>query len=130
MAIVFYPAIIERAESDGYGVFFPDLPGCTSGGDTIQHAADQAREALGFHIAGMLEDGEQIPKPTPLEDIPTDVEVKEAARVLVPVSITSHRSVRVQITLPEDLIEQIDRVASNRSRFLAEAAKKALGGTE
>jgi predicted RNase H-like HicB family nuclease len=130
MATVFFPAIIERAKRRGYGVFFPDLPGLAAAGDTLQHAADQAREALEFHIAGMVDDGEQIPTPTSLEDIPADPEVKEAARVLVPVSIASHRTVRVNITLPEDLIERIDRVAPNRSRFLAEAAEKALAAAE
>jgi predicted RNase H-like HicB family nuclease len=130
MATVFFPAIIERADTEGYGVFFPDLPGCVSGGDTIQHAADQAREALEFHISAMVEDGDTIPSPTPFENIPADPDVNEAARVLVPVSMTSDRSVRVQITLPEDLVERIDKVARNRSRFLADAAEKALAAAE
>ena len=38
MATVFYPAIVERAGA-GFSVFFPDLPGCTSAGDTLQEAA-------------------------------------------------------------------------------------------
>ena len=29
----YYPAIIEPA-SEGYGVYFPDVPGCTSAGAT------------------------------------------------------------------------------------------------
>jgi predicted RNase H-like HicB family nuclease len=32
--VVFYPAIIERGRC-GYGVSFPDLPGCTSAGETV-----------------------------------------------------------------------------------------------
>ena len=44
---------------------------------------------------------------------------------LVPVSLPG-RSKRVAITLPEDLIERIDATASNRSRFLAEAAEDRL----
>jgi hypothetical protein len=74
----------------------------------------------------MLEDGETLPEPSNLDDLVVDPDVHEAARVLVPVSITSDRSVRVQITLPEDLVEEIDKVASNRSRFLADAARRAL----
>jgi metal-responsive CopG/Arc/MetJ family transcriptional regulator len=34
--------------------------------------------------------------------------------------------VRINVTLPEDLIEAIDRETDNRSRFLAEAARKQL----
>ena len=45
----YFPAIIEKA-SEGYGVFFPDLPGCTSAGATIQEAALNAEEALQAHI--------------------------------------------------------------------------------
>ena len=49
MAVVHYPAIVERAGA-GYSVFFPDLPGCTSAGATIQEAARNAEEALaGLH---------------------------------------------------------------------------------
>jgi addiction module HigA family antidote len=89
MAAIFFPAIIEGDRVSGYSVFFPDLPGLASAGDTIQHAAEQAREGLELHIWGMREDGDDIPAPTPLEDIPVDPEEPEVARVLVPVSITS-----------------------------------------
>jgi predicted RNase H-like HicB family nuclease len=50
MATVYYPAIVERA-AEGYSVFFPDLPGCTSAGDTVQAAALNAEEALAGHLA-------------------------------------------------------------------------------
>jgi predicted RNase H-like HicB family nuclease len=128
MSTVFFTAIIEGDRESGYSVFFPDLPGLASAGDTLQHAAEQAREGLELHIEGMLEDGDAIPTPTALEDISDDPDVKEAARVLVPVSIPSTHTVRVNITLPEDLVERIDKVARNRSRFLADAAEKALAG--
>jgi predicted RNase H-like HicB family nuclease len=35
----------------GYSVFFPDIPGCTSGGDTLREAALNAEEALAGHAA-------------------------------------------------------------------------------
>jgi predicted RNase H-like HicB family nuclease len=130
MSTVYFPAIIEGDRESGYSVFFPDLPGLASGGDTLQHAAEQAREGLELHIAGMLEDGDDIPKPTALEDIRVDPDVHEAARVLVPVTIPSTRAIRVNVTLPEDLVERIDKVARNRSRFLADAAEKALAAAE
>ena len=52
-----YPAIVEGDAESGYGVFFPDLPGCTSGGETIQEAALNASEALVGHLGLMLEGG-------------------------------------------------------------------------
>ena len=42
-----YVAIIEDAGPDhAVGVWFPDLPGCTSGGDDIDEALRNAPEAL------------------------------------------------------------------------------------
>lgn len=49
MATVVYPAIVERA-GEGYSVFFPDLPGCTSAGATQAEAVLNAEEALAGHL--------------------------------------------------------------------------------
>ena len=126
MANVFFIAVVEGDRETGYSVYFPDLPGLATAGDTIQHAAEQAHQALAFHLAGMIEDGVAIPEPTPIEDIAYDPEVREVARILVSANLPSTRTVRVNVTLPEDLVHRIDRTAPNRSRFLAEAAEKAL----
>jgi predicted RNase H-like HicB family nuclease len=47
----YFPAIIEKA-SDGFEVFFPDLPGCTNAGATLPGGALNAEEALPVGIAG------------------------------------------------------------------------------
>lgn len=125
MTTVYYPAIIERGD-EGFGVFFPDLPGCTSAGDTMQEAALGAEEALNGHLAVMAEHGDPIPAPSPIDAIERDPDVDEAARILVR-GERPGRAVRVQVTIDEGLLARIDRVASNRSRFLADAARAALG---
>ena len=124
MATVYYPAIIERA-AKGFGVFFPDLPGCTSAGKTVDDAARNAEEALSGHLAVMREHGDTIPGASPFETIQHDPEVDEAARLLVR-GETPGRAVRVQVSIEEGLLARIDRVASNRSRFLADAARRVL----
>lgn len=48
MATQYFPAIVEAGAS-GFGVFFPDLPGCTSAGDTVEKAARNAKDALRGH---------------------------------------------------------------------------------
>jgi len=85
MAIRHYPAIIEGDAETGYSVFFPDLPGCTSGGDTLQEAALNAEEALAGHVDLMLQAGETLPEPSVLDTLPRPVEpdVIEAGRLLV-----------------------------------------------
>jgi predicted RNase H-like HicB family nuclease len=48
----YFTAIIEAGGNSGYGVYFPDLPGCVSAGDTIEEAARNAEEALSLHLRG------------------------------------------------------------------------------
>ncbi|MCW6537209.1 type II toxin-antitoxin system HicB family antitoxin [Sphingomonas lycopersici] len=125
MTTVYYAAIIER-DDEGFGVFFPDLPGCTSAGHSMQEAALGAEEALNGHLAVMAEHGDPIPDPRPIDAIERDSDVNEVARILVR-GERPGRAVRVQVTIDEGLLARIDRVASNRSRFLADAARAALG---
>jgi predicted RNase H-like HicB family nuclease len=124
MAVVHYPAIVERAGA-GYSVFFPDLPGCTSAGTTIQEAARNAEEALAGHLIVSAEHGDAISGPSDLDAVSIDEDVVEAARLLVRAERPG-RAVRVNVTLDEGLLAAIDQIAPNRSGFLADAARAAL----
>jgi predicted RNase H-like HicB family nuclease len=120
MATVMYPAIIERA-GEGFSVFFPDLPGCTSYGATVTEAALNAEEALDGHLLVSVQHGDEVADPSALEDIERDPEVDEVARLLVRADKPG-KAVRLNITMDEGLVAAIDRVAKNRSGFLSEAA--------
>ena len=122
MASAAYMAVVERGQH-GFGVFFPDIPGCVSAGRTPQETFANAEEALSGHLAEMLLDGESLPQPT--DDFEVDPEVDEYCRLLVRVELPG-KAVRLNITMDEGLVAAIDRVASNRSSFLAEAAREAL----
>lgn len=124
MATIHYPAIIERA-ANGFSVFFPDLPGCASAGADVQEAALGAEEALNGHLAVMAQFGDPIPDPSPLDGIERDLDVDEVARILVR-GERPGRSVRVQVSIDEGLLARIDRIAGNRSGFLADAARSKL----
>ncbi len=121
-----YIALLRKDPDSDFGVDFPDFQGCITAGSTIDEAFTLAHEALAFHIAGMIEDGEAIPEPSSLDAIMADPENAGAVPFLVNVPLGRSRVMRVNITLPEDLVQEIDRVSKNRSRFLAEAARKAL----
>jgi predicted RNase H-like HicB family nuclease len=58
-----YLAVFEPSEK-GYSVYFPDLPGCVSYGESLEDAQKQSAEALGLHIYGMEKDGDEIPAPS------------------------------------------------------------------
>ena len=121
-----YIALLRKDPDSDFGVDFPDFQGCITAASTIDEAFTLAHEALAFHIAGMIEDGEAIPEPSSLDGIMADPENAGAVPFLVNVPIGRSRVMRVNITLPEELVQEIDRVSKNRSRFLAEAARKAL----
>jgi len=125
-----YIALIHKEPTSDYGVSFPDFPGCVTAGVTLDEARREAAEALALHIDGMIEDGDAIPAPSSLEDVMAERENREAVAFLVPAPARQARAVRVSITLPEDVLADIDRLAGcqglSRSAFLARAARRAM----
>jgi predicted RNase H-like HicB family nuclease len=125
-----YIALIHKEPDSCFGVSFPDLPGCISAGDTLDEARVMAAEALALHLDGLAEDGEVTPEPSTLEVIMKDALNRDAVAVLVDPPKANTRALRLNITLPDDLVEQIDRHAEangmTRSGFLATAARSAL----
>lgn len=124
-----YIALIHKDADSDYGVSFPDFPGCISAGITLDEARDMAVEALAFHIEGMVEDGEAIPEPSSLEQVMADHENRDGVAILVATEIRS-KTVRVNITLPEDTLRDVDRYAEahgfTRSGFLVQAARRVM----
>ncbi|RDJ27115.1 HicB family protein [Bosea caraganae] len=71
-----YVAIIEDAGPDhAVGVWFPDLPGCFSAGDTLDEALANAPEAIALWMDTMSEDGKPIPRPRTPSELRADPEV-------------------------------------------------------
>jgi predicted RNase H-like HicB family nuclease len=52
-----------KSENAGYMGYSPDVPRCVSTGDTAEEMRAMMKEALEFHLEGLLEDGEPIPEP-------------------------------------------------------------------
>jgi len=125
-----YIALIHKEKDSDFGVSFPDFPGLVSAGADLDEARAMAEEALSFHIDGMLDDGETIPRPSSLEAIMQAPENKDSVAILISLRTTSSKSVRVNITLPEDVLHEIDRFSEahglSRSGFLMRAAKREM----
>jgi hypothetical protein len=47
LCMTHYIAVVEEGEGKAIGVWFPDLPGCDSAGDTLDEAMQNAAEAVG-----------------------------------------------------------------------------------
>lgn len=126
-----YIAVIHKDPQTDFGVSFPDFPGCITAAKSIDEAKDAAQEALELHIKGMMEDGDQLPVPSRLEDIMADPDCADAAAYLV-VSVPNvrPRNVRVNISVPETTLKQIDAAAKkrgmSRSSFLVHLAQNAI----
>jgi hypothetical protein len=98
----------------------------TMPGETLEEARQMAAEALELHVEGLLEDREPIPVPSSLDAIMNDPDNRDAVAFLVETGTKPAKSVRINVMLPQDIVMAIDRVTTNRSRFLAEAAKAKL----
>jgi len=136
MALQFYRACIEADDAPGYSVFFPDFPGCTSAGDTVQDAARNAIEALALHVEGVIAADQAVPPPSapdaPLPDWAADDDADRAgivATVLIPLEAAG-RTVRVNITMDEGLLGRLDAAAAaagtSRSGFIAEVVRERM----
>ena len=56
-----YLVIFEKSAT-GYGAYVPDLPGCIATGPTRHEVEQLIREAIAFHIEGLLLDGLPVPE--------------------------------------------------------------------
>jgi predicted RNase H-like HicB family nuclease len=125
-----YIALIHQDRGSEYGVSFPDLPGVISAGVTLDEARQMGAEALALHVEGMAETGEAIPEPSSLETIMAEANNRDGVAVLIPLAEGPPKTVRVNITLPEDVLGEIDAYAEQhgytRSGFLATAARKVM----
>jgi predicted RNase H-like HicB family nuclease len=122
--------------NDGFGISFPDFPGCISDGLTVDEALNRGEAALAFHIEGMREDGLVIPDPRGVQDILSDpglADWREGAQIAyVPLMVDRGSPKRVNVSIDPGLLEAIDAEAGrrgmNRSAFLASAARAEIRG--
>jgi len=124
MPATYYPAIMDRSAS-GFGVSFPDFPGCIANGDSVNEAALNAEAALALHVEAMVKDKDDLPAPSDLDAIEEDEGAEDVARRVIRVD-TPAKGERGLVSLDAGLLRAIDAVASNRSGWLADAARAAL----
>ena len=56
-------AIIVEQTPNNYAAYAPDVPGCVSTADSHEAIEAMMREALGFHLYCLLDDGDPLPEP-------------------------------------------------------------------
>lgn len=128
-----FVAFIHKEPESGYGVSFPDLPGCITVGNTLEEARALATEALALHIAGMIEDDTPVPEPSTMDDLVAEYEAEKPIAMLLIQAGETSKSVRVNISLPEDVLRKVDHYAEShgytRSGLLLTAVRKVIEAT-
>ena len=125
-----FPIAIEPGSTDhAFGVIVPDLPGCYAAGDTLEEAYANAKEAIEAHLDVLLDEGLPIPARLTLEEHRRNPDYAGFTWGLVATRNVAalKKAVRINISLPEALVQEIDTYAQargmSRSAFLALAAE-------
>lgn len=125
-----YLAVLEPSEDGGYGVYFPDLPGCISYGKNIKEAQNMAEEAVGLHIYSLEREGGSLPIPS--EKLETE---DISGCIIIPINIfpdlikneMDNKRVNTNTTLPNWLKQIAEESKVNYSRILETALMDYLG---
>ena len=64
-----YVYIIEKAADGSYSAYLPDLPGCTTSGNSEAEVKENMKEAISLYIDSLREHGEPIPPATSTADV-------------------------------------------------------------
>lgn len=124
-----YPVYVHKDEGSAYGAAFPDFPGCFAAADELQSLPRAAQEAFEAHFGA---DEVPIPAPTAPDAWADDADYQGGFWLLVDLDAAKLRAkaVRLNISLPENLVPRIDAYAKargmSRSAFLALAAEHAM----
>ena len=122
-------------EPAAYGVVVPDLPGCTSAGETVEAAYRNAIEAVRLWVEDALQEGEKLPRPRSMLEIMTDPEARVplgggAALMIVPVLRDAGRPAKANVSLDAGMLEVFDDAARehglSRSAFIASATREKI----
>jgi predicted RNase H-like HicB family nuclease len=131
-----YVAVIEKEPDSAFGVWFPDVEGCFSAGETVEEAVANAAAALRQHVEAIESAGGRVAPARPVDEVLRDEDVAaslEAGAVMfaVPLLADAGRTVRINISLDKALVDLIDDAATarglTRSAFLAQAAREKIG---
>jgi len=130
-AVVFFP----NEKESNYQVSVPDLPGCASVSKSIDLGLEEITKTIKSHLSILAEYGEKVPNAESLERhrksymLENPHTFSQAFWAIVNIDITPYlgKSHKINVTLPELLIAQIDDKVSKssdyktRSGFIASA---------
>lgn len=121
-----YPANFYYEEDGGYSVEVPDLLGCVTQGDNLEEAMEMAQDAALGWILTAIEEEEEIPIPSQIEQI--KLQEKDGFKTLLLLDIDQYterygtkKSVKKTLTIPEWLNKRAEKIGINFSQVLQES---------
>jgi len=129
-----YPVYCHQAESGTWSGFVPDLAGCYFAGDTLDDAIADAYGAIGTYLEYRSEQGQEVPAAGTINDRKDDADCQGGVWGFVDIDTSRFegKAIKLNITLPQNLLVRIDRYVSShgdfasRSGFFAELARREL----
>jgi predicted RNase H-like HicB family nuclease len=129
--MTYYIGVVHKDADSGYGIAFPDLPGCFSAGEDLAELERNAIEAIDLFLDG--EDAARFPA-RDMNAVRDGLEADDRSAMLmaVPFVRSGGRTVRVNFTVDAATLAAIDAAAKrrnlSRSAFLVSAAHNEIAG--
>lgn len=82
------PILIQKRGGSRYGVTVPDIPGCVSSGETMEHAMRNVTQAIYGHVGTLLRHGKSFEiKPSPFEQLSQQPDYADGIWALISVDL-------------------------------------------
>jgi predicted RNase H-like HicB family nuclease len=107
-------------KAGAYGAVFPDLPGCTAMGKSVDEALSHAADSLRDWVAATEQAGRRVPRPRSLEALRRDPDVKlalaeGAGLATVPLVRETGKPVKANLSIDSGVLAAMDEVAKRRN---------------
>lgn len=132
-----FPIYLHKAEGGSFSGFVPDIKGCYFAGDNIDDTIADAFCAIDAHLEFQAEKGKTLPEAMPVEVHFNNESCQGGYWAFVDIDLSKYdgKAVKLNITLPQNLLNKIDSYVElhknfgSRSGFIAEMARRELQRT-
>lgn len=127
-----YPVCLYPMEDNenAYTVVIPDLPGAVTEGYSLEEALEMAIDCASGWILTSIEDGEDIPGASKIEDVVLDEEKGFVTYIIIDIDeyarLHGNKAVKKTVTLPNYLNTLAEKENINFSQVLQESLKEKL----
>lgn len=123
-----YPAVFEK-DPVGFGIYFPDVAGAVTQGETLAEGLENAADALGIMLADLVEKNISLPTPTPVDQVAVKAEEEFVTLVMVDLAdyLKDTKLDKKTIKVPHWLNVRATKAGVNFSKTMTEALVEKLG---